>query len=218
MVGDDFSAAERRQLGFPPPLVLLEAVGEGFVVGTVGGVMRRVHSLQAGQDVAGDDRTHDLRRELVVRVTVDVDVAHAGIELAARYLDRVQAHVRVHVAPGAPGDLGVARRVQQGVQPQVQVHADADQHVGAGQFYHLAGSGLDHVGVLIAPRQVVCRNEVAADLLGDPGQVIGRGDHPDRRVRGLRCKGQEREQRSQRPECTDVHLHVLSSFRLLQVV
>ena len=116
-----------------------------------------------------------LRIHPVVRVAQRMDVAHGARDVPVGNLEDRGAERRVQIALRADLNLRVPALLDERRQPaDLELAADADQHVGLLQLEDEARLRLDEVRVLIALRHRVDGDVIAADLARDRREILGR--------------------------------------------
>ena len=113
------------------------------------------------EDVRGDGRRH-ARVERVVRVAERVHVAHRSVHAGRRDLEDHDALGRVD-ATGRTGDHpGIVGALDDDVGPLVELEAVHDEQVGPAHLDHEARAHFEVVRILIAAREGVDLDEIAA--------------------------------------------------------
>ena len=104
-------------------------------------------------------------------------VAHRARDLPLRDVQDARVRRGVEVAVGAGLDLRVAALLDERRQPaDLQLASDDDQQVGLLQLQDEAWLGFDEVRILVAARERIDGDAIAADLARDRRQVLGGGD------------------------------------------
>src|SRR5205823_985409 len=96
---------------------------------------------------------------------------------------------RVEIAFGALLNLGVAALLDERRQPpDLELAPDEDQEVRPLKFQDEARLRFDEMRILIAARERLDRDLVAADLTRDRREILDRGDHIQPRLRRRRIR------------------------------
>ena len=122
------------------------------------------------------------RVEREVRVAFRMDIAPRAVDWPLGHPEDLDPARDVDEARTARGEPGSCPRGHERLDPGIAFEAVANQGVGSPKLDHEARPDLDIVGVLIAARQGVHLDQVAADGFGErlrgPGGTRRRGAFP----------------------------------------
>ena len=165
--GQRLAAQQIHELAPEQPAV--QPVFQGFLVGLVDLAVRGVDLSQTCQNVSGNGH-HVQRVGVDVRVAVDVNVA-LGTGERRRDVQHLDSGPGGHIAPCALQNTRVARGVQQGRDPELEIESRGDEQVRVPQQHGVRGPRPDEVRVLVPASNGVHVDVFSADLLGDPRVV-----------------------------------------------
>ena len=129
-----------------------------------------------------------------MRVAEGVHIPFRARDLSRRHLEDFRGKRGVQIAGRPDLDLAVAALGLQRREPaDLELAADGDQHISALQLQDEARLRLDEMGILIAPRERLDGNVIAANLARNRGEILD-GRHDIELALRSRCDGQ-REQK-----------------------
>jgi len=132
-----------------------------------------------------------------------VHIAHRPGDRPGRHLENRRAERRVEVSLCAGLDLRIAALLDERRQPaDLELAPDRDQHIGLLQLQNEARLRFHEVWILVAARQGLHRDVIAANLTTDRRQIFGGRDHRELVLGGC---GRRNERRSEQEKCYAFH-------------
>ena len=129
-------------------------------------------------------------------------VAHRARDLALRNVENLRVLRRVEIAVRAGLNLRVAALLDERRQPaDLELAPDDDQQVGFLELEDEARLRFDEVRILIALRERIDGDPIAAHLLRDRRQILGRGDDVELSLRARVGDADERDDQPDECRC-----------------
>ena len=175
VVRDDPRAVRGGQRRLPPRQGRVQAGEELAALRLEPGPLLGSEPHERLEDRRGD-RGGVRRIQRVMRVPLGMHVAPRAVDRALGDPQHRDAPRGVDVPGLAAEQIAVAGALQERLDPRIAFDAVADEKVGAAELDHQARPDLDVVRILVASREDVDLDEVAADGLRERLQVRQRGD------------------------------------------
>src|ERR1700682_1152189 len=201
VIRDDFAASVRFHIGFPALVGMLQALLKGSVsLGKIRGIAG-AHLVELVLNAFGDTQSI-FGVQPVMRIAKGLDVALRARYLAGGNFQNSCKTRSVQIAGGGNLNFRIAGLSDQRGKPaDLQFESHDDEQIGFAEFEQKTGLGFDKVGVLVAACDGFDVHLIAADFLGQRGEVSGGGDDPEFGVRMSR--GRKNESAKKRERCSN---------------